>query len=86
LYADTVQIIDRPSSDTSRLRLVLREGRNREVRRMLEAVGHPVQRLVRKRFGPLRLGQMRRGEWRHLTPEEIEALSAGEADGQTSSR
>lgn len=80
LYADSVQIIDRPSSDVSRLRLVLREGRNREVRRMLEALGHPVKRLVRKRFGPLRLGQMRRGEWRHLTPEEIEMLTAGEAD------
>jgi 23S rRNA pseudouridine2605 synthase len=86
LYADTVQILDQPASGVSRLRLVLREGRNREVRRMLEAVGHPVQRLVRKRFGPLRLGQMRRGEWRRLTPQEIEALSAGEPDDIISPR
>ncbi|MEJ2540127.1 MAG: pseudouridine synthase [Gemmatimonadota bacterium] len=54
--------------------LVLTEGRNREVRRMLEAVGHPVRRLVRQRFGPVALGTLAAGRWRELTKEEIHTL------------
>jgi 23S rRNA pseudouridine2605 synthase len=54
--------------------LVLAEGRKREVRRMLEAVGLPVRRLVRTRVGPVRLGRLRPGELRELTPEEVRAL------------
>ncbi len=54
--------------------LVLREGRKREVRRLLEAVGHTVQRLKRVRFGPICLGDLKAGQWRELTPEEIRAL------------
>ncbi len=57
-----------------RIRLVLLEGRKREVRRLLSAVGHPVRRLVRERFGPLRLGDLPAGEWRRLDREEIGAL------------
>ena len=56
------------------VRLVLAEGRKREVRRMLEAVGLPVRRLVRTRVGPVRLGRLRVGEMRDLDPEEIRAL------------
>lgn len=56
------------------LSLVLREGRNREVRRLMEAVGHPVLRLRRIRFGPLRLGNLESGAWRALTEKEIRAL------------
>jgi 23S rRNA pseudouridine2605 synthase len=56
------------------LALVLREGRKREVRRLLEAVGHPVIRLSRVRFGPVTLGGLGVGEWRNLEPEEIRAL------------
>jgi 23S rRNA pseudouridine2605 synthase len=56
------------------LRLVMEEGRKREVRRMLAAVGLPVRRLVRLRVGPLRLGRLRPGEVRELTPEEVRAL------------
>lgn len=56
--------------------LVLREGRKREVRRLLEAVGHPVTRLMRVRFGPIRLGDLPAGEWRELTAQEIRALEA----------
>jgi len=56
------------------LRLVLREGRKREVRRMMEAVGHRVLRLRRVRFGPVRLGDLRPGGWRRLTEHEIRTL------------
>ena len=56
------------------LRIVLREGRKRQIRRMAEAVGHPVRRLIRVRIGPLRLGNLGPGEWRHLTRREVEAL------------
>lgn len=61
------------------VRLVLAEGRKREVRRMLEAVGLPVRRLVRTRVGPVRLGRLPAGERRELTSEEVRALyrSAG---------
>jgi 23S rRNA pseudouridine2605 synthase len=56
------------------VRLVLAEGRKREVRRMLDAVGLPVRRLVRTRVGPVRLGRLRPGEVRELTPAEVRAL------------
>ncbi|MFO8172928.1 MAG: pseudouridine synthase [Longimicrobiales bacterium] len=56
------------------LSMVLREGRNREVRRLMEAVGQPVLRLKRVRFGPVRLGDLKSGEWRDLTNKEIRAL------------
>ena len=54
--------------------LVLREGRNREVRRLMEAVELPVLRLKRVRFGPIHLGDLPVGEWRDLTKKEIRAL------------
>lgn len=56
------------------VRLVLAEGRKREVRRMLEAVGLPVRRLVRVRVGPVRLGGLRPGELRALESEDVRAL------------
>ena len=58
----------------SRLRVVIKEGRYRQVRRMLEAVGHPVRELTRTAFGPIRLGRLRPGGWRRLRPPEVEAL------------
>jgi pseudouridine synthase len=58
----------------SRVELVLHEGRNRQVRRMCEAVGHPVRRLHRSRYAGLTLGRMRPGEWRELTADEVAAL------------
>ena len=54
--------------------IALHSGKNRIVRRMLDAVGHPVTRLARTRLGPLRLGNLRPGETRTLTGEEIAAL------------
>jgi pseudouridine synthase len=56
------------------LSLVLLEGRKREVRRLLEAVGHGVRWLRRMRFGPLELGALQAGEWRELTPTEVKTL------------
>jgi 23S rRNA pseudouridine2605 synthase len=56
------------------IEVVLREGRNRQVRRMLEAVGNEVLALRRVRFGPLGLGGLREGEGRRLSPEEIAEL------------
>jgi 23S rRNA pseudouridine2605 synthase len=56
------------------LRLTIHEGRNRQVRRMCEAIGHPVLRLVRVRIGPLRDATLGPGEWRALTAGEIKKL------------
>ena len=56
------------------LLITIREGRNRQVRRMCEAVGHPVRKLTRKRIGPLTDRRLRPGEWRELTAEEVRAL------------
>lgn len=58
----------------SRLELTLHEGRNRQVRRMLDAVGHPVARLRRARYAGLATGRLRPGEWRDLTRAEVAAL------------
>ena len=58
----------------SRVELTLHEGRNRQVKRMLEAVGHPVVRLHRSRYSDLTLDGLEPGEWRHLTDDEIQRL------------
>ena len=58
----------------SQVEIVMGEGRKREVRRMLEAVGHPVIRLVRRSFGPIRLGDLKVGATRPLTQSEVGAL------------
>lgn len=60
----------------TQLTLTIREGRNRQIRRMLEAVGHPVTFLKRIRFGPLSLSGVKLGQWRPLTAEEVEKLQA----------
>jgi 23S rRNA pseudouridine2605 synthase len=62
------------SGERSAVRLVVTEGRKREVRRMLAAVGLPVRRLVRLRVGPVRLGTLAPGGVRDLTSEEVHAL------------
>lgn len=60
--------------DPGVLRLAIHEGRNRQVRRMCEAVGHPVRRLVRTRIGPIADRRLRPGTWRELTSDELIAL------------
>jgi 23S rRNA pseudouridine2605 synthase len=56
------------------LTIVIHEGRNRQVRRMCEAIGHPVRRLVRTRVGPIRDRMLKPGEWRSLTQAEVRDL------------
>ena len=56
------------------IELTIHEGRNRQVRRMCEAIGHPVRRLVRTRIGPLADWRLPPGEWRVLTPTEVREL------------
>jgi 23S rRNA pseudouridine2605 synthase len=62
--------------ETSRLLITLHEGRNRQVRNMCAAVGHPVQKLRRIKMGPLTLGDLPVGAWRELTEREVESLKA----------
>ena len=62
------------------LKLTLHEGRNRQVRRMCEAIGHPVRRLVRTRIGPLADGALPPGSWRDLTQAEVRALERAVVD------
>ncbi len=59
---------------TAWLRMTIREGRNRQVRRMTAAVGHPTLRLVRIAIGPVSLGDLAPGQWRELALDEISAL------------
>ncbi|SEC12416.1 ribosomal large subunit pseudouridine synthase B [Paramicrobacterium humi] len=74
IAADAVRLLDQHASGTSLLEVTLHSGRNRIVRRMLAAVGHPVIDLVRRSFGPLHLGTLRSGQMRELTKVELGAL------------
>ncbi len=66
-----------------RVELAIHEGRNRQVRRMLEAVGHPVRRLHRTTYAGLTLEGLEPGRWRELEPSEVERLRRGELVGPT---
>jgi pseudouridine synthase len=70
-----VPIRYRKSIPTAWLHITLKEGRNRQVRRMTAAVGHPTLRLVRVAIGPVELGSLQPGEWRKLTPREVDRLA-----------
>jgi 23S rRNA pseudouridine2605 synthase len=65
------------------LKIVIHEGRNRQVRRMCEAIGHPVQRLVRTRIGPLTDRKLKPGAWRRLTADEVRQLERAATPGAT---
>ena len=69
----SARVVERREGATL-VELTLSEGRNRQVRRMLEAVGHPVERLVRTRIGPLALGRLKPGAFRRLSPQEVRSL------------
>jgi 23S rRNA pseudouridine2605 synthase len=70
---DAVKLLQR-GGDRSIVTVILHEGRNRIVRRMFDAVGHPVNRLSRTAIGPVRMGQLKAGELRELTRDELGRL------------
>ena len=70
---ETIELI-RTDRGRSQLRIELSEGRNRQIRRMLAIVGHPVKRLRRVQIGPLVLKGLRPGQWRDLLPKEVHAI------------
>src|SRR5262249_10996720 len=73
--ADAFRLID-AFGRTALVEIVLHEGRKHIVRRMFDEVGHPVSRLVRTAVGPVKLGDLKPGRWRHLTRAEVAALFA----------
>jgi pseudouridine synthase len=68
-----IEVIKR-GRESTRLRVVLREGRKRQIRRIAAALGHSVQRLIRERIGPVTLGDLQPGQWRYLTEREVVSL------------
>ena len=77
---DSFRVVDRHGSRVL-VELVLHEGRNRIVRRLLDAAGHPVRELVRTKFGPIDLGGQRSGTLRELSRAEVGALFAAVEPG-----
>jgi pseudouridine synthase len=73
--ASLVEVLH-PTRENTWLTIGIEQGRNRQVRRMCEAIGHPVLRLTRVALGPLRLGSLPRGQWRPLSPVELRSLYA----------
>ena len=73
--AQPTRVVTRaPLDGFGNFRLVITEGRKREIRRLFDAVGHPVVALKRVRFGPIRLGRLSVGDWSDLTDDDIQAL------------
>ena len=60
--------------DHTWLRVVLQEGRKRQIRRVASILGHPIHQLIRVRLGSVHLGELKPNQWRHLTRQEIKAL------------
>jgi len=78
-------------ADSTLLRIVMYEGRKRQIRNVAALLGHPVRELKRVRLGPLRLGTLETGQWRYLTAREISELEAlrrrpGKGKGRSSKR
>jgi 23S rRNA pseudouridine2605 synthase len=71
--ADAFRVVD-AHGRSALVEITLHEGRKHIVRRMLEQVGHPVRRLIRISVGPVKLGDLKPGRWRHLTRAEVAAL------------
>jgi len=76
LFPRSQPIRYRRNIPTTWLRVVLREGRKRQVRRMTAAVGYPTLRLIRVAIGPVALGNLLPGQWRDLQPAELAALGS----------
>jgi len=80
--AERIKLLrEEPEKQRSLLKIVLKEGRKREVRRLMEAVGHKVLYLKRVRFGPLEIGTLQRGHFRELDEKEVRELERAVRDG-----
>lgn len=79
------KVIEKASGEQAILSLAIHEGRNRQLRRMCDAIGHPVVRLRRVRIGPISDPRLKPGRFRDLTPAEIAALRAAAVSGPTDS-
>ncbi len=75
LRALAVEVLH-PTRQNTWVAITLEQGRYRQVRRMCEAIGHPVLKLIRVALGPLTLGSLPRGQWRPLSPAELRSLYA----------
>src|SRR5262249_37700175 len=71
--AAAIKLISKTKQGTL-LEVTMHEGRKRQLRRVADALGHPVVAIHRTKLGPLELGGLAEGSWRHLTPGEIQAL------------
>lgn len=80
-----VTVIEQDKGSTW-LRVVLREGRKRQIRRVAAMLGHPVHRLIRVRIGPLRLGGLQPRQWRRLTDAEVKTLRSSVQKPRNKSR
>lgn len=69
----TIDIV-KVSEDHSTLRITMREGRKRQIRRIGAALGHPVERLKRLQIGPIQVSGMKPGQWKHLSEAEVQML------------
>jgi 23S rRNA pseudouridine2605 synthase len=69
-----LEVVSGRDATHARIRITIREGRNRQVRNMFDAVGHPVDRLKRVAIGSLKDSRLKAGQWRDLTPEEVASL------------
>ncbi|MEE2972740.1 MAG: pseudouridine synthase [Planctomycetota bacterium] len=78
--AESDLVVLKRDRERTRLYIALREGRNRQIRRVMDRVGHPVRKLRRVQMGPLKLKGLAIGEWRELTPGELGALRRATKD------
>jgi 23S rRNA pseudouridine2605 synthase len=78
--AETVKVAYARDQSQSIVQMILKEGRKREVRRMMGAVGHSVRRLVRTSYGPVKVDGLETGKWRELTEDELLALPSAKSD------
>ena len=76
-----IKVLERKPSETW-LEVTMREGRKRQIRRVAALLGHPVQHLSREQLGPLKLGSLPLGKWRHLSEREVEKLKKYVANGK----
>jgi pseudouridine synthase len=79
LDGQRARIVRLHSLTPTRLRVVLRQGINRQIRRMFHEIGYEVKRLVRVRIGNLYLGDLPRGHWRELTKRELQMIRSKNA-------